>query len=219
MSLSHKQGIECPRCRKESEFTFWRSINTTIDPELKEKVRSRELFQFVCPVCGHKVEVDYGFLYHQMEDHYMIYYVGQEDVEQTKETLASAKSDDFLSKFAEGYTYRIVISKQQLLDKLNIFDSGYDDRIVEIMKLLVLLQHYEENAVQNVDEMFYHKNKDGSDGFVLFSNRAYICDVTVSNELYEILAEHYLPVLGESNAEYIIDQEWARNVLHLNEEA
>ena len=106
-----------------------------------------------------------------------------------------------------------------MLDKLNIFDSGYDDRIVEIMKLLVLLQHYEENAVQNVDEMFYHKNNDGSDGFVLFSNRAYICDVTVSNELYEILAEHYLPVLGESNAEYIIDQEWARNVLHLNEEA
>jgi len=218
MSLSYKQGIECPKCGKESEFTFWRSINTAIDPDLKEKVRTREVFQFVCPACGHKAEVDYGFLYHQMEDHYMIYYVGQEEVEQTKESLDSAREDAFLSKFADGYIYRIVTSKQQLMDKLNILDSGYDDRIVEIMKLFVLLQHSEENDVQIADEMFYYRNTDGSDGFVLYSNRDYVCDVTVSNELYLILAEHYLPMLGERTAEYIIDQEWARNVLHLGGE-
>lgn len=219
MSLSHKQPIRCSKCGEENEFTFWRSINTMIDPECKEKVRSRELFQFVCPVCGNRAEVDYGFLYHQMEDHYMIYYVGEEDVEQAKGTFDSANNDKLLSKASEGYTYRIVTSKQQLLDKLNIFDSGYDDRIVEIMKLLVLFQYYEENDIQNVDEMFYYRNEDGFDGFVLFSDRNYVCDITVSNELYQVLAEHYLPMLGENTkTEYVIDQEWARNVLRLNGE-
>ena len=219
MSLCHKQSIKCPKCREENEFTIWRSINTMLDPECKEKVRTRDLFQFVCPDCGNKAEVDYGFLYHQMEDEYMIYYVGDEDTKQAKESFDSTRNNEPLSVFADHYIYRIVTSKQQLLDKLNIFDRGYDDRIVEIMKLLILLQHYEQNDLQNVDEMFYHRNKDGSDGFVLFSERNYVCDISVSNKLYQVLAEHYQPILGENNAtEYIIDQEWAKSVLHLNAE-
>lgn len=42
------------------------SINTVLDPEMYEKVRTGEAFIFTCPECGHKAGVDYGCLYSEL---------------------------------------------------------------------------------------------------------------------------------------------------------
>ena len=84
MSRHSVEKITCPKCGKESEFIVWSSINTVLDPEMYEKVRNWEAFAFRCSDCGHVAGVDYGFLYHQMNDEMMIYYVPNPDaVEET----------------------------------------------------------------------------------------------------------------------------------------
>ena len=68
------EKITCPKCGKESDFMIWGSINTVLDSEMYEKVRTGETFDFHCPDFGYVAEVDYGCLYHQMNDEMMIYY-------------------------------------------------------------------------------------------------------------------------------------------------
>ena len=75
MSKHHYETITCPECGKESQFLVWESINTVIDPDMKTKVRSGEAFRWHCPSCDAESDVEYACLYHQMEDHVMIYFV------------------------------------------------------------------------------------------------------------------------------------------------
>ena len=73
------QKIRCPGCGKEHDFAIWNSINTALEPELKEKVMNGSLFRTVCPHCGQAIDVVYPCLYHQVEEKRMIYYAPGED--------------------------------------------------------------------------------------------------------------------------------------------
>ena len=79
MSSSSMEELTCPRCGKKSSYRIWRSINTTLDPEMKQAVRDGSAFLFTCPHCNNTTHVEYGFLYHQMEDEMMIYVVSSDD--------------------------------------------------------------------------------------------------------------------------------------------
>lgn len=73
MSKHHIEHITCPKCGNPSDFLLWESVNTVLDPDMKARVRSGDAFQFTCLHCGHRANVDYAMLYHQMEDHVMVY--------------------------------------------------------------------------------------------------------------------------------------------------
>lgn len=49
MSLSTKCQIECSVCHKGGKFERWDSINVDLNPELREKLFSGEIFTFRCP--------------------------------------------------------------------------------------------------------------------------------------------------------------------------
>ncbi len=40
MSMHHEVGITCPKCQKTGVFTVWDSINTKLDPGMKDRVKS-----------------------------------------------------------------------------------------------------------------------------------------------------------------------------------
>ena len=46
MSRNHIEKVTCPGCGKEADFTVWDSVNTTLEPDLKEKVLTGDLFKF-----------------------------------------------------------------------------------------------------------------------------------------------------------------------------
>ena len=140
MSLSREEMITCPKCGQQSPFMIWQSVNTMIDPEMKGAVRDLSAFRFTCPNCGNQAVIDYGFLYHQMEDQIMIFYAETDkDVENFMSSFSKDRIpadmkgflDDFLN---DSYLIRIVRSQNELREKLEIFDAGLDDRIVEIAR-------------------------------------------------------------------------------------
>ena len=71
MSKISEETIKCPKCGKESKFVMWSSINTVLDPEMKKKVLTGEIFKFKCNKCGCEARINYSSLYHQMEDSIM----------------------------------------------------------------------------------------------------------------------------------------------------
>ena len=85
MSKHHIEKVTCPSCHHEGEFEVWDSINTVLDPEMKEKVLNQSIFLYTCPNCGETFRLNYPTPYHQMEDFIMIYLVPESEVEKTYE--------------------------------------------------------------------------------------------------------------------------------------
>ena len=149
MSRHHIEKVTCPSCHHEGDFELWDSINTALDPEMKEKVLNQSIFLYTCPSCGKTFRLDYATLYHQMEDLIMIYLVSESEVEKTYEMFYGENAlFDFRTK---NYLDRIVTSPNQRVEKIQIFDTGKDDRIMELVILLVADSLHENNLNKELD--------------------------------------------------------------------
>ena len=64
---SEKIKYYCPICEKEVETNIVSNINVTLNPELKDKLFSGELFLHECTNCQSKIQLNYSFLYHDLK--------------------------------------------------------------------------------------------------------------------------------------------------------
>ena len=127
MSKHHIEKVTCPSCHHEGDFEVWDSINTVLDPEMKEKVLNQSIFLYTCPNCGETFRLNYPTLYHQMEDLVMIYLVPESEVEKTYEMFYGAVDIDNMYEFASSHCddfkdlrddEDIVINREWILNKL-----------------------------------------------------------------------------------------------------
>ena len=114
-----KEKVICRSCGKQHEVEYTGSVNVSANPELKEKVRSGEMFLWTCPECGSANLLNLPFLYHNPGEKLMILL-----------SPSPVRSEDL----PEGYTGRQVRSVGELVEKINIFDSGLDDIVIEMCK-------------------------------------------------------------------------------------
>ena len=114
-----KEKVVCSSCGRPDEIEFRNSVDVSASPELKEKVKSGELFVWTCPECGSANLLNLPFLYHDPAERLMLLL-----------TSAPVRSEEL----PEGYTGRIVRSVGELIEKINIFDSGLDDVVIEMCK-------------------------------------------------------------------------------------
>ena len=131
MSKQQTQTIACPGCGSAGEFVLWNSINADLDPQAKDDLMSGSLTRFVCEECGKVNEVVYPLLYHDMRGKQMIYMTAGGD---------SSETESMRLEILEGYRFRTVDSRNELMEKILIGNAGLDDRLVEIFKLLLRSQ-------------------------------------------------------------------------------
>lgn len=215
MSRHSVEKITCPKCGKESDFMVWSSINTVLDPEMYEKVRNGEAFAFHCPECGHAAGVDYGCLYHQMDDEMMIYYVPNPDgVEEAYNMFrGDSKVSELMGKMQENYLYRIVQSKNELKEKLYIFDAGLDDRAIEIIKVFYAQKMQEDNPEVSVDEIRFDAGENDEIVLVFIAGGKPIASCEIGREFYDIIMKEYIAGMPDIRKdEIIINWDWALNV-------
>lgn len=210
MSLEQIQKISCPKCGKEGEFTAWSSINTELNPEMKSRVRDLSAFKYTCPDCGASFTLDYDFVYHQIEDKYMV------------ECCVSSMSYEKAKAMAEinpllppGYVYRVVPGHNRFLEKLKIFDLGYDDRVIELVKAIYRRQMAADPQCAELGDMLFDR-QNGDDIIVLFrKDGSLIGAIHLDAVLYEAVSAETgknLPPIHE-HAIRVVDSDWAEGEL------
>lgn len=214
MSRKFIQKITCPKCGQEGDFTVWSSINTMLDPEMKEKVKTREAFNFHCVACGNNTNVNYDCLYHQMEDEMMIYYASSpEETEKVYNMFRGEnKVSEVLGKIQNKYLYRIVHSQNELREKIFIFDAGLDDRVIEIIKLMFTGKYQNNHPEVELDDIFFQPGK--KNGLVFLSNGKPVASCEIENELYDMIFAEYVAKRPElRDDDIIINLNWALQCL------
>ncbi len=211
MSRHHVEKITCPKCGAESEFLMWDSINTVLNPEMKEPVRTGEAFQFTCPKCGAATTVDYPFLYHQMDDRLMIFYAPADPVGTVEAIKEMKENPMFELTEDDGCLTRVVETRNQFLEKLLIFEEKLDDRIIEILKLCMMAYLKESYPDYEVDEMYFWK-EDGTYRFVAKLADENWINMAFLQNIYDGLCDDYKDALQSDN-DYVVDEHWAVRVM------
>ncbi len=219
MSMSGPVSVTCQKCSKESQFIIWKSINTMLDPEMKSKVRDKSAFRFTCPHCGHSVLMDYGFLYHQMEDQIMIHYTqAEENIKDIYDFYAGNRDSELYKDFPDlhaKYLNRIVRSVNQLLEKLAIFDAGLDDRIVELCKAFILSEYLKQHPDSTGPELLMFNDEEQGHIIQIIDNGKTTGYTALADEFYALIKEKFSPRLKDirDDNEPIINQAWALKFL------
>jgi len=240
MSDFSKQMIICPHCHRTALFNIWNSINTKTHPQTKNQVRDLSLFKFRCPYCEKTELVRYPFLYHQMENGFMIFYQPEEkELAETKKMLEENSTaeitgddsenreneipsvDSLLQNTLANYRYRIVRSHEEFLEKLAITDAGLDDRLVELTKVVLGAQVERQLSeygfrVKGARFIFEETNHEMK---LVFLDKNSSQTATVSFDqhvasVYNQLIDRYSASLeGPHKKDSVIDWNWASEVL------
>ena len=185
------------------------SENTDVTQE--EKKTEEEAVIYTCPSCGETFRLNYSTLYHQMEDLVMIYLVPESEVKKTYEIFYEKNA---LADYrTEKYLYRIVTSANQLVEKIQIFDAGKDDRVMELVKLLVTDSLHENNPDKEFDELRFAVDDNGTNILIII-NKGEITGAVDIDNMYEFASSHCTDFKDlRDDEDIVINREWILNKL------
>jgi len=196
-------------------FVVWDSLNADLSPAAKEQLLDGTLFSVTCAKCQKKSQVHYPLLYHDMKNKLMIQLaLSDEDAEVFKE-ITSSKGDDPAASIIESmkdYKYRLVFDSDDLREKAMIFSHGFDDRVIEIMKLLASLVFEDKHPGSTVTTAFFYDKPEYM--IQMFIKGGGIAEHTSIMSMYDDFKNQYQAMIEEkSKNRIVIDREWAESVM------
>ena len=217
---TRKEKIACPYCQHEQEFESYVNIDLDVEPELKAKIMSDELFTFECEECGKKALMAFPCLVSNMELKYMYWLIANFDDEQKKaldDDLKESMKSDNDKKFAGGYRRRITGTINELKEKILIADEGLDDRVMEVLKILCINEVSDQLQSTQLSEVRFNKKEDGGMCLVLvfLDREPALIDITL--DMYhkvEKMFGHDIEEKTDKEGFAEIDPYWANEVIN-----
>lgn len=148
MSINTKQSVKCPKCSQLSDVTVWSSVTAKDSPDLKADILARRLNMFRCPSCDLSALMPQPMLYTDADRRLMISFMPTADaVEKNRlfENIVTASKESGELDKLDGYNLRFVSDYNELIEKLLIFDNGYNDKAIEVIKLMILSQDVDKS--------------------------------------------------------------------------
>ena len=128
MSLSRKETIACPKCKKNFEVTIWNTVNTDLAEDVAELIVTGKFFVETCSHCGYHLTLNYPLLYQDLKHKAMVWIIPRGEGREKK--IAEIRGGLAVPE----YTTRMVAGIDQLREKVSALESGRDDRVLELLK-------------------------------------------------------------------------------------
>ena len=163
MSIINEALAPCSKCGQQHKVTVYRSINTSENPELKDKVKDGSLFLWECPHCGQVNLAKYETLYHDPAAKLMVWLIPSGEVSETQMQAITMHT-----KAMGDYTLRRVNDMGSLMEKVLASDAGLNDVVLEMCKYITKLEMVqtavgEENKEEFMASVFHFYKSEGED--------------------------------------------------------
>lgn len=206
MSQSRIVNLKCSGCGAENEFTVYDSVNVSLEPELKKKVLDGSLFKMHCRQCEASIVVKYDILYHDMSEFRpLLIQCVQEKKGWEKVNSANAEIRKMMRELnrTEQFPHRVVIGYNALRETIRIFDSGYDDRIMFVVKkfFATLLKR---DGVSCMGIQFCSRDENRAPVFSVLDKNNQENFYSMPFETYDTIAEKLHRILPEEDGEFIL---------------
>ena len=200
-------------------MTVYRSINTSENPELKEKVKDGSLFLWECPHCGQVNLAKYETLYHDPAAKLMVWLIPAGEVSETQMQAITMHT-----KAMGGYTLRRVNDMGSLMEKVLVRDAGLNDVVLEMCKYITKLEMVQTTVGQELKDEFmastfhFYKSEGEDEARILtfmYGMGGQMQGVNIGWNVYQdceaILARN--PQVKPADGFAKVDAEWLSSVL------
>src|SRR5262245_32074523 len=150
MSIFRDLSLACPQCGALRVESVAVSLNGPRVPEVVRAIVDGSFHRFTCRACEHHFRADGPLIYTDFERRH---WIGEFplDWERSWARLEHQPLDSFrraMIDFAppivraesSGFAVRAVFGLGALAEKISLFAAGLDDRVIELVKLVVLLR-------------------------------------------------------------------------------
>ena len=214
MSANRIINIECSYCHHQQGSEIWDIININDNPELKEKVINGQIFLNTCENCKHQLVYDSPCLYLDPKHEYTIYLQPNYDPKSTKQyndlmNMLKANSIDLNLDMRN----RLVINNLRLIEKIQLFDHGYDDHIMEIYKYLhqgKIIKNYPQT--KNI-QAYYVVDQDLE--FIIYVTDNDTYKIKLNKALYHDIYEDFKAKINNDNSFAKIDEDWVKELIKI----
>ena len=216
MTMQDKQTYHCMHCNNAQNFTVYPSVNVSLNPELRQKVLDHDLTVFTCAACGEMTNVEYSFVYHDMDNKYWFWCTFQDDANPPPDLdEACATIGPEAKGIYQDYHCRVVRNRFELADKVGLFEDGLDDRVMEIIKVYCLVAR--EELIGEHAKLLHYVGRLGEKLQFLSIGNTDSELITLGPDSYRNLYDkflHQLPAMETMLGRYAeVNQDYALNVL------
>lgn len=217
MSQYRTEKIACPSCYKKDNIKIYEAIDST-DIAARKRLLDGSLFTWRCPKCNYRTNTVFNLLYKNEERHFMVYLAADGDAIGMRNAMDKIEKDFNKLSPSKDIRYnmarRIVLTSNELREKVMIFEAALDDRIIEIMKCFYMSAVIENSDMQIVECLFNIDKDQWSFEFIAMDGR--IFSTPIRKELYEDFEREYKDCLGEEN-EYFVHSTYALGIYNKHE--
>lgn len=200
--MDKKIAIRCNGCTKEFEIPVYQTINAQFDQELKRQIIRGDLFANTCPNCGTVNYSLYNVLYNDMENQVMIRFTTgnvQEEINNFAYSEEFVEELGILKQALKGYQYRFIDDPFKFAEVVDIFDAGYDDRVIQLYKVLVAHDYYHDNNERSTSIDFDYNDGTGKYVFLVMKDDELLAMSDFDSSIYNGLEKNYRPYFEKAN--------------------
>ncbi|MBQ3693014.1 MAG: CpXC domain-containing protein [Clostridia bacterium] len=216
MAMRDKVTVKCPGCGKSLEVEQWSAVNGDKNPQQKLKILNGTLFTVTCTKCGRENTVGYPLLYSDPKVNCMIWLVYDDDeVKHITDYYKASKTE--ISETNEDVDkecrQRIVRDAHRLREKIMIFDSNFDDKIIEIAKLGYAQSAQRQIGSEKIAAAFF-SNEGGENRIEMYTESGQAFVSKLSRDIYNQLEDKYGGKASYAEDRvYVIDDVWAMSLV------
>ncbi len=156
MNESRNVNYRCPYCGREIEVEIYDSITADEDADLRDRCVSGDLFRVSCPHCKREFMLQYPLVYIDKAHRFVLFLCEEDRIPGVVKNLAST-----LAK--AGYKMRRTPTLIEFAEKIQIFEDGVDDRLVELAKYDSLIEFIDnkKGRAEDVTSIEYQRTENG----------------------------------------------------------
>ena len=209
------EQIACPACGKYQSMDIFETVNTAVDPTVRDRILRRELFLYRCASCGHEMAVSYDCVYKDIGYRFIVYLVPPQ-TPNAIELIQSAQRQctELLGKLKETFCLRVVSNLSELEEKILLLEKGRDDRIIEIYKTVLLRNYTAEREDYTVKKAFFGLSE-GQERFYFTDERDHCTSVDFEESVYRQLYGMFINQIAPLYDNYfsVVNLKWAYRLL------
>lgn len=178
--------VACPYCKETGSLSAWPRIERSTDAHATALLLQGNLFKYTCPACQRTTSMVYNSLYHDEKRRAVMLFStskcetaniatlteARERLERENPSAGYSKNDAPVAgtpsfRF-DRYQERLVTRPFEFFEKARIWNAGYDDRVIELLKVAIKRGMLKEGIIGANDTLIYERTMpDGGISFVV----------------------------------------------------
>lgn len=212
--MSETIKMNCPVCQEPVSRQIDLVIDGGTDFKNKQAIMKGEFFAFECDNCGAKRLIETHFIYYDSQKKILFFLMPNLGADPQADQRLLNQAATMTGQDLSDYKLRVVQSGPDLVEKIQIYERGYDDQVMELVKMLTDGLFAKNQPNRQVQQRFFYAPAGQEAKFMYLTDQEQFL-VDFHESLVSFIQDNFKKYLADDpKGEFrLVNQAWANKVL------